>query len=86
MSESLCPIHQTPFINNGGDLFCINCCSDDIKNPRPIMLIADWMKHFEAPIKAAGKQFDAGMEAASLLYMLDECGFEITRKSPVNQQ
>lgn len=45
----------------------------------PHDLIARWMTSFEAPVKAAGRQFDKDMEAASLLLALDSAGFAIVK-------
>lgn len=46
----------------------------------PHDLIANWLSHFEPNIKAAGKQFDKDMEAASLELALDEAGFLLIKR------
>jgi hypothetical protein len=48
----------------------------------PHEIMAGWLEQFEPASKAAGKQFDKDMEAASLAFALDAGGFAIVPKEP----
>lgn len=43
----------------------------------PADIIETWVSHFGPSVEANGKQFDAGMEAASLALALESAGYAI---------